>query len=276
MIRSGLVKHRHGGGFEEGYPHERAPRNVSHFINPHVVRDGVIRPRDADITQIVPNRVRYKDLFARTMTPDERAYVAQKVKRVGKLQKPKKKNGFELPDIEAPPLPAKTLTSDERAKAALFEEKITKYEADRAAAENARAAMQGVEEVVVDPENTVMENASGFGNTLADQLRGVEVVQPPPNRITAAEAGLNQADWEAMAVDGPADNGEDIEDDAKAISTVVTTYGTIRYAESPNGFTKSTTPSSKKSFENPYPYQDQDPSAGNGSGAIQQPEDDYL
>lgn len=90
MIKSGLVNRRLGGGFEEGFPHERDGRN-SVLIRPYVDSNDTGYAEPSDFSIIIPKPVSYAQIFAKELTPSERAYMAKQLKRGFKRQRIKRK-----------------------------------------------------------------------------------------------------------------------------------------------------------------------------------------
>lgn len=109
MIKSGLVNQRKGGGFEEGYPHERDARNV-YDIRPYVdsIDTGFQKPSDFSI--IIPKAVSYAHIFSKKLTPSEKVFLAKQVKRgLKSASRPARKayTGKDDYEEEAKPLPDK-------------------------------------------------------------------------------------------------------------------------------------------------------------------------
>jgi len=80
MIRSGLVNQRKGGGFEEGYPHERDARNI-YDIRPYVDSTDTGFQKPSDFSIIIPKAVSYAHIFSKKLTPSEKVFLARQVKR---------------------------------------------------------------------------------------------------------------------------------------------------------------------------------------------------
>jgi hypothetical protein len=106
MIRSGLVNQRRGGGFEEGFPHQRDNNPRDEVIRPYV--DGIDTGfgTRSDISQIIPTPVSYDDIFGKKATPSERLYLfkmSQKSKKAPRLSMRAEMQG--LPEAIPPKLP---------------------------------------------------------------------------------------------------------------------------------------------------------------------------
>ena len=111
MIRSGLVNQRKGGGFEEGYFHQRDNTPRDEVMRPYVDGFDTGMGKPTDFSFVVPKPVSYSNIFSKTITPDERIYllkmVQMGVKRIGdQLEKGLKKPGdnvaisFEFPFMD--------------------------------------------------------------------------------------------------------------------------------------------------------------------------------
>ena len=107
MIRSGLVNNRRGGGFEEGYPHQRDNTPRDEIVRPYV--DGIDTGMGtrSDLKQIIPKPVSYNQIFGKKTTPDERLYLLRMVQK-GMVSASATKTG--MPPVSPPPLPTQAPT----------------------------------------------------------------------------------------------------------------------------------------------------------------------
>lgn len=103
MIRSGLVNVRRGGGFEQGYPHQRDNTPRDEIVRPYVDGFDTGMGEPTNMTVIVPKPVAYTDIFSKKATPDERLYLLGMVQK-GVSQMASAMNRGR-PKLESAPLP---------------------------------------------------------------------------------------------------------------------------------------------------------------------------
>jgi CRISPR/Cas system-associated exonuclease Cas4 (RecB family) len=103
MIRSGLVNQRKGGGFQQGFPHQRDNTPRDEVLRPYVdgFDTGMGKPSNPKV--VIPQRVSYAKIFSKNTTPDERLYLLKMVEKgVKKISEQLDKG---RPDVESLPLP---------------------------------------------------------------------------------------------------------------------------------------------------------------------------
>lgn len=257
MIRSGLVNIRRGGGFEEGFPHQRAPRNKPEYINPYVVRDGPYPPR-SDITQIVPQPVQYRDLSARNLTPDEKLYLFQRVQKAGKIVRQKKKFSG-LPDELLLGLPD-PLNREQRKRLFEFFQEAKKFEEADQKQYAEETDMKGVTQE--EPTNVDMDvdetnfglGERAFGQPMDEYVQ--EIVANPyetSHQNTYAEEAAAQRKWANEYYDSsssigkadsegsdndPAHNRDDVYVPENVVAGKNSLMSQIGYKNTANGFSK--------------------------------------
>lgn len=175
MIRSGLVNQRKGGGFEEGFPHERDARNI-YDIRPYVdsMDTGFQKPSDFSI--IIPKAVSYAHIFSKKLTPSEKVFLARQVKRGLKRAARTVRKVYTGKDEfdEAKPLPDSTEYGEE--KAPVEEPSLQK---------------------LLSSEDTAWEDEFATRDDLyKEELEAADVVYPPAPRETFAEMEDAEMDWE--------------------------------------------------------------------------------
>jgi hypothetical protein len=185
MIRSGLVNNRKGGGFQDGYPHQRDNTPRDEIVRPYV--DGIDTGMGArsDLKQIVPKPVSYNQIFGKTTTPDERLYLLKMVQK-GMVTAPETKTG--RPTVSAPPLPTRVESTDESS---------TVVEED--------TMPNLMMESDVEEDEEVQEDMLQ-GDMLLDEMRAQDVVEPVIHQNTldedmlANETWTQNVDWEVTPV----------------------------------------------------------------------------
>lgn len=81
MIRSGLVNNRRGGGFENGYTHQRDNTPRDEIVRPYVDGFDTGMGTPTNFSFVVPKPVTYADIFSKRATPDERLYLLKMVQK---------------------------------------------------------------------------------------------------------------------------------------------------------------------------------------------------
>lgn len=112
MIKSGLVKQKRGGGFEEGYPSQTPKGNI--VERPFVAtQSNTVYKKSAyssplEYKPTTPSPVVYNDLFGQKTTADERLYILRQIQQgVDKIQRDFVRVPKGLPEV--PSLPAKPI-----------------------------------------------------------------------------------------------------------------------------------------------------------------------
>ena len=157
MIRSGLVNQQRGGGFENGYPHERNNHPRNRLGRPAVFTEDptILTPSAYSdpmaIQAITPNPIFYNDLFGKRLTADERLYILRQAQGgKDRIQK----TFISTPKLEAEPV-------------------------------------KRVEGAPIQPE---VDGIDG-GEMLEEEEMAVDVVDPPPRQESIAEQARAENEW---------------------------------------------------------------------------------
>jgi hypothetical protein len=188
MIRSGLANTRIGGGFEEGYPHQRNTHTRDDTIRPYVDKIDTGFGKRSDISFVIPTPVSYNQIFTKKATPDERLYLLKLAQQGTKQprQMMGRSQADRMPPIEAPPIPYGEDDYDQPVKE---EDTSTPIEDDSmygAAPDGSRYD----DEVIADMEQEMISEA-----IMTEELIAEDVVYAPPHEETYEEEMQNVQEW---------------------------------------------------------------------------------
>jgi len=176
MIRSGLVNQHKGDGFNKGFPHQRNNNARDETIRPYVdtIDTGFGKP--SDIKQTAPAAVKYRQIFTKSATPDERLYLLKQAQLGISKQTSIRREPVPMPSAAPPTLPSQPPEQPvgEAVPAEVDDNAMPELIAETPTSE------QGF-----FPEEPLFD----------EEMRAEDVVYPPIHQETFAEDERAQEDW---------------------------------------------------------------------------------
>jgi hypothetical protein len=185
MIRSGLVNTRRGGGFENGYPHQRDNTPRDEIVRPYVDGFDTGMGKPTDFSFVVPTPVKYTDIFSKRATPDERLYLLKMVQKgIEKIGNQLEKG---LPTLMPPALPING------------ERPPTNTPINYTPSEGA-SGFPGITDDGVSDFPGITNVSSSMPDlqnesAISEELDAQDVVYPPPHESTFKEGESYVTDW---------------------------------------------------------------------------------